>query len=676
MDKSGEEVSLEEGKVFALDIGTKTVVGLVAQPEDDGTIKVLDIEVREHPERAMLGGQIHDIPKVARTISDIKTALETRLGTKLHGAAVAAAGRSLLSTCSKAELSYTFPQEVTEEILLTLQLEAVKQAQQQIKSTDQGNEYHCVGFSLLHQYLDDVAIKNLLGQIGKKIAVEIIATFLPRVVVDSLHTAINKAGLEMKYITLEPIAAINLAVPDSMRQLNIAMIDIGAGTSDIAVVDKNTIRGYGMIPMAGDQVTEALCEAFLLDFHTGEEVKRQLSSHHETVTFYDITRHQQSVARVQVLTAIQDTVTFLVRQIADKVLEINGRPPQAVLLVGGGSLTPTLPQELAKALNLPENRVAVIGDDITAPIKQLTGALASPQGVTPLAIAADALFHRSLDIMTVSVNHRPVRLFAANKLTVGDALVAAGISPSQYLGRMGPAISLEVNNEIVFVKGQPGQTGQIRVNDQDGELTTEITEGDRITFTPGTTGAAGKGTIMDVLPQDLIGKEIYVNSKRVPMLSQIKLDNHYVNSLHLPLRDGCKVEFTALTSVARVIRVLGYDPAESLRVIINGQECFNYETPVSPGDVLEILPDQAAIKKNEPPVEPANYVEIKVNEQPVRLTVADGEQAILTDIFKVIDFDTRAGHGRKLLLEVNGQPASFVTPINSGDVVRISWVEK
>lgn len=667
---------MDEGRVFALDIGTRKIVGLVAQPQEDGTLQVLDLEVREHPERAMLSGQIHDIPKVAKIVREIRNALETRLGIKLQSAAAAAAGRSLLSVCSKSELSFTFPQEVTEELFLALQLEAVKQAQQQIKSKDRDSEYHCVGFSLLHQYLDDVPIKNLVGQIGKKIAVEIIATFLPRIVVDSLHAAINKAGLEMKHLTLEPIAALNLAVPDSMRQLNIALIDIGAGTSDIAIVDKNTIRGYGMIPMAGDQITETICEAFLLDFHTGEEVKRQLCQPAETISFCDITRHVQSVPREQILTVIQDTISSLVRQIAEKVLEINGRPPQAVLLVGGGSLTPTLPQELAKALNLPESRVAVIGDDITAQVKKLTEALAPPQGVTPLAIAAEAVFHRSLDIVTVSVNQTPVRLFAANKITVGDALVAAGISPSQYLGRMGPAISLEVNGEIVFIKGQPGQPGQIKVNDADGDLTTEIKEGDRISFTPGVAGAPGEGILLDVLPRELIGKEIVVNGEKVPMLSRVKLDHQEVRDFHLPLKDGGKVQFTALTAVADVLAEFGYDIAEPPRVVINGLECTSITHPLSAGDVLIISPHQPSVKKNEPPVRPSHYIDILVNEQPTRLPLAEGEEAILTDVFKVINFDARTGHGRKLLLEVNGQPASFITPIKNGDQVVVKWVEK
>lgn len=661
---------MEENKIFALDIGTRTVVGLVAQ-QDGETLQILDIEVKEHPDRAMLGGQIHDIPKVSKTISEIKDALETRLGLKLNGAAVAAAGRSLLSTLGKAELSCSFPQEVSEELLLTLQLEAVRQAQQQIKGMDPDNEYHCVGFSLLHQYLDEVPIKNLLGQIGKKFSVEIIATFLPRIVVDSLHTAINKAGLEMYYITLEPIAAINLAVPDNMRQLNIALIDIGAGTSDLAIVDKNTIRGYGMIPMAGDQITEAICDAYLLDFNTGEEVKRQLSTEAETISFRDITRHLHTVSKEQILNVIQATITSLVHQIAEKIVEINRRPPQAVLLIGGGSLTPTLPHALAKALNLPENRVAVIGDDLTTPLVQLTDDLASPQGVTPLAIAADAIYRRSLDIVTVSVNQRPVRLFAANKITVGDALVAAGISPSQYLGRMGPAISLEVNGEIVFIKGQPGQPGQIKVNDQNGDLTTEIKEGDIISFIPGVIGAPGQGTVCDVLPKNLIGKEIIINHKRVPMLSHIKVNDRLTNNLHLPLRDGSKVEFIALTSVAGVLKDLGYDLDNPPRVKINGKDCINYNQPISPGDELVILPNQSSTAKQE---QPTNYLNIEVNGKPVSLPVSFDEQIILTDIFKVVDFDTKAAKGRKLLIEVNGKPANFITPLKTGDIVNIRWI--
>ena len=106
--------------------------------------------------------------------------------------------------------------------------------------------------------LDDEVIGNLIDQQGDDAAVEIIATFLPRVVVDSLIKALHRADLELEALTLEPIAAIDVLVPPSMRRLNVALVDVGAGTSDIAITDSGTVIAYGMVSAAGDEVTEAL----------------------------------------------------------------------------------------------------------------------------------------------------------------------------------------------------------------------------------------------------------------------------------------------------------------------------------------------------------------------------------------------------------------------------------
>lgn len=85
----------------------------------------------------------------------------------------------------------------------------------------------------------------MIDQQGDEASVEIIATFLPKVVVESLISALNRSGLEMEALTLEPIAAINVLMPPSMRRLNVALVDIGAGTSDIAITDMGTIIAYG-----------------------------------------------------------------------------------------------------------------------------------------------------------------------------------------------------------------------------------------------------------------------------------------------------------------------------------------------------------------------------------------------------------------------------------------------
>ena len=77
----------------------------------------------------------------------------------------------------------------------------------------------------------------------------------------------------MEALTLEPIAAINVLIPPSMRRLNVALVDIGAGTSDIAITDAGTVIAYGMVPIAGDEVTEAISDHYLLDFPIGRKSK-------------------------------------------------------------------------------------------------------------------------------------------------------------------------------------------------------------------------------------------------------------------------------------------------------------------------------------------------------------------------------------------------------------------
>jgi len=83
--------------IFALDIGTRTVIGIVGVPQGDESFRVLAAEIAEHETRAMIDGQIHDIEKVSDTAKRIKDSLENRLGIKLTKVSIAAAGRVLLT---------------------------------------------------------------------------------------------------------------------------------------------------------------------------------------------------------------------------------------------------------------------------------------------------------------------------------------------------------------------------------------------------------------------------------------------------------------------------------------------------------------------------------------------------------------------------------------------------
>ena len=116
-----------------------------------------------------------------------------------------------------------------------------------------------MGYSTVKFFLNDEVFISLEGHKANKIGEDIIVTFLPEDVVDGLYAAVGQAGLSVANMTLEPIAAINVAIPENYRMLNIALVDVGAGTSDISITRDGSIIAYGMIPHAGDELTEVMC---------------------------------------------------------------------------------------------------------------------------------------------------------------------------------------------------------------------------------------------------------------------------------------------------------------------------------------------------------------------------------------------------------------------------------
>lgn len=235
--------------LFALDIGTRSVVGLIAEKIED-TFRIMGCERMEHHTRSMLDGQIHDVREVAKVILAVKNRLEEKFG-KLERASVAAAGRALFTVTTKSTLDVYGHGQLTPDDERALELAAIQEAQHQLSSTreleDPAN-YYCVGYSVVSFRLDGQIIRSIVGQRARTAEIEIIVTFLPRQVINSLEAALAAADLSMASLTLEPIAAINVLIPSTMRHLNLALVDVGAGTSDVAITKQGSVVGYGMVP--------------------------------------------------------------------------------------------------------------------------------------------------------------------------------------------------------------------------------------------------------------------------------------------------------------------------------------------------------------------------------------------------------------------------------------------
>lgn len=522
-------MSLLSEKIFALDIGTRSVVGIILEKNEE-SYHVKDILSKEHAERAMLDGQIHDVLSVSKVIQQIKGELEEKHG-ELKKVCVAAAGRALKTERAMVSVNIQGKPMMNKDDILHLELSAVQQAQSSVaeKMTDENSyHYYCVGYSVLYYRLDGQEIGSLIDQSGEEASVEIIATFLPKVVVESLLAALKRADLQLEALTLEPIAAINVLIPPSMRRLNVALVDIGAGTSDIAITDMGTVIAYGMVPIAGDEITEAISDQLLLDFPLAEEAKRQLHTQKE-ISVTDILGFETSISREEIIEQISPALHKLADSISAEILSLNNnKPPKAVMLVGGGSLTPELPRLLAEKLHLPSNRVAIRGIDAIANLTLSDHLAKGPELVTPIGIAL-AANRNPIQYVSVTVNGQSIRLFDMKKLTVGDCLLAAGIKMNKLYGKPGMAMIVNVNGQTITIPGIHGSAPSIYLNGKSASLDDEVKNGDILVAEKGEDGKQSVIKIEELI-DNIPRKTVKINGTRYEIEAVVKRNGETVSS--------------------------------------------------------------------------------------------------------------------------------------------------
>lgn len=477
----------EQDLIYALDIGTRSVIGMLGQVED-GKVHILHVEKQPHVKRAMMDGQIEDIAQVAGAVSAVTQRLEKAAGCKLSRACVAAAGRALRTEQGHGILELPSVDVISEEQIGQLEADAVSRAEEALHGTGDGTRrLFLVGYTATQYTLDDYPLTNLLGHTGQRLEVDVVATFLPSEVIDSLYAVMRASGLEVASLTLEPIAALNAAIPAELRLLNLALVDIGAGTSDIAICREGSVVGYTMATVAGDEITESLMREYLVDYHTAERIKTELSQE-ENIVFTDILGLEQSYTSEQIMAVVGGAARNLVSEIAEQILQLNGSAPSALFLAGGGSKLAALREKVAEALGMDARRVALAGAHFKSSAYSDTIELEDPEYTTPLGIAISAGLGLISDSYRVFLNDKPAKLFRSGKLTVLELLMMNGYTYRDLLGKNGKSVVLQIDGKRAVYHGQPAIPAKLLVNGVEAQPSVVIHAGDQIVFVPAQPG--------------------------------------------------------------------------------------------------------------------------------------------------------------------------------------------
>ena len=494
----------DAGQIFALDIGTRSIIGIVGQ-EEKGRFHVAAIEKEEHGRRAMLDGQIVEIQQVAEVAKAVVRRLEAKTQTQLKRVCVAAAGRALRSQGAGFCLEFPELRIADADLLGQLEAGAVSAAESELAARNEtGDRYYMVGYTARQYTLDGYPLGNLLGHRGRKFEVEVVATFLPCGVVESLYAVVSRLGLEVSSLTLEPIASLNAAIPEDIRLLNLVLADIGAGTSDLAVCREGSVVGYTMATVAGDEVTEALMKGLLVDFKTAERLKLAIGAK-EPQPYSDILGMKHEADPQDLRELARPAAQRLAKEIAQKAVEINGGTPSAVFLAGGGSKLQGLTQMVAEELEMSEGRVALAGRHFEASAYSEEYDLEDPEFATPLGIAVSAALGMINDSYMITLNGGPAKLFRSGMLTLRDVLLMNGYHYADMMGRTGANLTVTLNGERRFFRGGPGAPAQMIRNGEEATLSDVVQAGDRIEFTPAVAGAAAACTLGELLGEGFAG---------------------------------------------------------------------------------------------------------------------------------------------------------------------------
>ena len=527
----------------------------------------------------------------------------------------------------------------------------------------------------------------------------------------------------METLTLEPIAAMQVAIPENFRLLNIALVDVGAGTSDICITKDGSVVAYGMIPMAGDMLTEIIARKRLVDFKTAEQIKLDSSTKKKAVTYKDIMGLKQKVEREDIIGDVADTVDHITKAIAEQIMNLNGgKPVSAVFVVGGGGKISGFTEQLAKHLDIAKERVALRGAEVLSAITFLQeGIKKDPLLVTPIGICLN-FYEQKNNFIFVRVNDERIKLYDNGKLTIVDAAISFGYPNEKLFPARGKELTFTVNGEKRMVRGELGEAAEILLNGKIDGINAPIEQSDVIIIKESTKGAPAT-CIVGKLPEFKQSLSFTVNGNTVTCPRFMQVNGELVSEYY-EIKEGDVISSMEYYTVEQALAFLDIVPQgrvyvnhvpagpeekvyENFAINIDIEEkTYDMENITEESYVAESYTEEPAPSYQPAPAESvanayqsesradeaAPAVQTSAPEVPVAQTASGTKDIIvlvnnqpkllsgkssymLVDVLDVFPFNLADARGREAVVRVNEISTNFMQPLAEGDRIELYWKE-
>ncbi|MGH7904636.1 MAG: cell division FtsA domain-containing protein [Candidatus Dormibacteraceae bacterium] len=402
--------------ITALDIGTELIKALVVRREgerDEESGVVLGVGREPQRVSAMSGGAVADLEAVIDAANAAMEAAEDMAGVVPGQAVVGVAGELVKGFSSSIAYPRDRPQAGVKQselrnLLQLVQKRALREAQHQLE-LERGYgaelEARLVHSAITSVRMDGYPISNPIGFQGRNLEITVFNTFCPMTHIGALETVVRELDLELTASVAQPYAVALACAGEEVMESGAIFVDVGGGTTDVALVRDGGVEGTRMFNLGGRAFTRRLAQTLGVSMDEAEARKLR---HSEGLLPAEEDSRVGALIGADVEVLLQGLYLCLKELARGEVL------PNSIFLCGGGSLLPELPAELGRATwasGLPFSRAPVARRLKPGDVHRLfdsTGQLTSPQDVGPMGLADHALRAGSEDATVLSTVMRGV----------------------------------------------------------------------------------------------------------------------------------------------------------------------------------------------------------------------------------------------------------------------------
>lgn len=357
-----EPLETDADILLGLDIGTEYVKAVIARKDKNNGLEIIGVGRAHQAPNNMFSGAIADIPAVTRVCERALAQAEEMAGVTCKRVTVGIAGELVKGNTSNVHYrrkngNKPLSEQEMDLIIQRVQEQFGEQARKEValETNNPDIEVRLINSAIVSLSIDGYKISNPIGFKGSDIAIQFYTAFAPLVHISAIEKVCAELNLELLAVAVEPFAVCRACLGDDAdSNLSSVVMDIGGGTTDIAIVDDGGVEGTKMFGIGGRSFTHQIAEGLGVDFNTAEEFKLNPSSP-------DLNENAREKMESAILGNLEVWISGV--QLALEEFDLLEVLPNKILLCGGGAGLVPLQELLATAdwyIDLPFSRRPVV----------------------------------------------------------------------------------------------------------------------------------------------------------------------------------------------------------------------------------------------------------------------------------------------------------------------------